>query len=98
MERCIINNTLKLQNPKIKKIEARDGYGERYVVSSKYRFLYDFFITIGMWNSRERVEEDGTVTKWFELPHGITLNNSPILQFVMKKYSVEIENYYREDR
>lgn len=76
----------------IKRIKAIPGYGERYIVNSKEDILYNFFHTICLWTTNTKWENDGSCTKTFELPVGITYDNSPILKYIVTKYNVTIED------
>lgn len=75
---------------KIRRYPAFCCYGERYDVNNKDKEVFDFFEKICLWHQDSKLEEDYSVTVTFELPVGITYENSELLRYVLDKLNVNV--------
>ena len=75
---------------KIRRYPSYCCYGERYDVNNKDKEVFDFFEKICLWHQDSKLEEDYSVTVTFELPVGITYENSELLRYVLDKLNVNV--------
>ena len=79
-----------VKDVKIRRYPACCCYGERYDVNNKDKEVFDFFEKICLWHQNSKLEEDYSVTVTFELPVGITYENSELLRYVLDKLNVNV--------
>lgn len=79
-----------VKDVKIKRYPACCCYGECYDVNNKDKEVFDFFENICLRHQNSKLEEDYSVTVTFELPLGITYENSELLRYVLDKLNVNV--------